>query len=170
MAASLRVVVLADTHLRDSDMPRRDLPEQAWERVRQCDMVLHAGDVVERGLLRRLNEVVPTHTVLGNNDLTLVGDLPETVQLRLAGVSVAMVHDSGRKAGRPKRLRRRFPEADIVVFGHSHIPSNEVGFDGQILFNPGSATTRRSQPVCTLGQLVLAEGHIVERSIIKLDR
>jgi putative phosphoesterase len=170
MAASLRVVVLADTHLRDRDMPRRDLPEQAWERVRQCDLVLHAGDVVERGLLRRLNEVVPTRAVLGNNDLTLVGDLPETVQLALAGVSVAMVHDSGRKAGRPKRLRRRFPEADIVVFGHSHIPCNEVGFDGQILFNPGSATTRRSQPVCTLGQLVLAEGHIVERSIVELDR
>ncbi|MDQ1360150.1 MAG: uncharacterized protein QOJ44_527 [Acidimicrobiaceae bacterium] len=170
MAASLRVVVLADTHLRDSDMPRRDLPKQAWERVRQCDMVLHAGDVLERGLLRRLNEVAPTRAVLGNNDLTLVGDLPETLQLALAGVRVAMVHNSGRKAGRPKRLRRRFPEADIVVFGHSHIPCNEVGFDGQVLFNPGSATTRRSQPVCTLGQLVLTEGHIVERSIIKLDR
>ncbi|MGA7419969.1 MAG: metallophosphoesterase family protein [Acidimicrobiales bacterium] len=169
-AARLGVIVLADTHLRDSDPPRRDLPGPAWELIRQCDVVLHAGDVNEPGLLRRLNEVAPTHAVLGNNDLALVGHLPQTLQLALAGVRVAMVHDSGRRAGRPKRLWRRFPQADLVVFGHSHIPCDEVGIDGQVLFNPGSPTTRRSQPTCTLGRLVLAEGAIIGRSIIALDR
>ncbi|HEY1467344.1 MAG TPA: metallophosphoesterase family protein [Acidimicrobiales bacterium] len=168
MSGSVRVVVLADTHLHDRDLPRRDLPEQAWERIRQCDVVLHAGDVLEGGTLRRLNEVAPTHAVLGNNDRTLVGHLPETRVLRLAGVSVAMVHDSGRRAGRPARLARRFPEADVVVFGHSHVPCDEIGVEGQILFNPGSATTRRSQPHCTLGELVLARGRIVERRIVAL--
>jgi hypothetical protein len=79
-----------------------------------------------------------------------------------------MVHDSGRRAGRPARLRRRFPEADIVVFGHSHVPCDEVGVDGQILFNPGSATTRRAQPNCTFGELVLDRGRIVERHILAL--
>ena len=167
--ARLVVVVLADTHLRDSDLPRRDLPGQAWELIRQCDVVLHAGDVLEPGLLRRLSEVAPTHAVLGNNDVALVGHLPETRQLTLAGVRVAMVHDSGRRAGRPKRLRRQFPDADLVVFGHSHIPCDGIGIDGQVLFNPGSPTTRRSQPTCTLGRLVLAEGAIVERCIIALD-
>jgi putative phosphoesterase len=169
MSESVRVVVLADTHLHDADLPRRDLPEQAWERIRQCDVVLHAGDVLEAGTLRRLEEVTATYAVLGNNDRTLVGHLPETRELRLAGVSVAMIHDSGRRAGRPARVRRRFPEADMVVFGHSHVPCDEVGVDGQILFNPGSATTRRSQPECTLGELVLARGRIVERRIIALQ-
>jgi uncharacterized protein len=169
MSESVRVVVLADTHLHDGDLPGRDLPEQAWERIRQCDVVLHAGDVLEAGTLRRLEEVATTYAVLGNNDRTLVGRLPETRELRLAGVSVAMIHDSGRRAGRPARVRRRFPKADIVVFGHSHVPCDEVGVDGQILFNPGSATTRRSQPECTLGELVLARGRIVERRIIALQ-
>jgi len=168
MSDPLRVVVLADTHLHDHDLPRGDLPEQAWERIRQCDVVLHAGDVLEAGTLRRLSEVAPTYAVLGNNDRALVGHLPETRMLRLAGVSVAMVHDSGRRAGRPARLRRKFPEADIVVFGHSHIPCDEVGVDGQILFNPGSATNRRAQPDCTLGELVLAQGRMVERRILAL--
>jgi uncharacterized protein len=168
MSDSVRVVVLADTHLHDRDLARRDLPEQAWERIRHCDVVLHAGDVLEAGTLRRLNQVAPTYAVLGNNDRTLVGHLPETRVLRIAGVCVAMVHDSGRRASRPARLRRRFPEADIVVFGHSHIPCDEVGVDGQILFNPGSATTRRSQPDRTLGELVLAQGRIVERHILAL--
>lgn len=168
MSDEVRVVVLADTHLHDRDLPRRDLPEQAWERIRQCDVVLHAGDVLEAGTLRRLNQVTPTYAVLGNNDLALVGHLPETRVLHLAGVNVAMVHDSGRRAGRPVRLRRRFPEADIVVFGHSHIPCDEVGIDGQVLFNPGSATTRRSQPHCTLGELLLAQRRIVERRILAL--
>lgn len=168
MAVPVRVAVLADTHLRDSDPPRRDLPGQAWERIRQCDVVLHAGDVIEPGLLRRLNEVAPTHAVLGNNDQALVGHLPATRQLVLAGVRLAMVHDSGRRTGRPARLRRRFPDAEIVVFGHSHIPCDEVGTDGQVLFNPGSPTTRRSQPTCTMGQLVLAHGRVVERHIVAL--
>jgi hypothetical protein len=170
MTDPVRAVVLADTHLRDGDLPRRDLPEQVWERIWQSDVVLHAGDVVEAGTLRRLNEVAPTYAVLGNNDRTLVGHLPETLAMPLAGVDVAMVHDSGRQAGRPARLRRRFPEADIVVFGHSHVPCDHLGLDGQVLFNPGSATTRRSQPACTFGELVLAEGQIIERHIIAVDR
>jgi putative phosphoesterase len=168
--ASLRVIVLADTHLRDGDAPRRDLSEQAWERIRGSDVILHAGDVLEPGVLERLNALAPTYAVLGNNDQALVGRLPKTRVLTLAGVRVAMIHDSGRRAGRPTRLRRMFPEAGIVVFGHSHIPSDEVGLDGQLLFNPGSATTRRSQPTCTLGELVLADGQIVDHRIVPLDR
>jgi putative phosphoesterase len=169
-SASLRVIVLADTHLRDGDAPRRDLSEQAWQRIRSGDVILHAGDVLEPGVLRRLSSVAPTYAVLGNNDQALVGRLPETRVLTLAGVRVAMIHDSGRRAGRPKRLQGMFPEADIVVFGHSHIPSDEVGLDGQLLFNPGSATTRRSQPTCSLGELVLADGQVVDHRIIALDR
>jgi putative phosphoesterase len=164
----LHVVVLADTHLHDDQLGRRDLPAEAWERLRHCDVILHAGDVLEAGLLRRLGELAPTYAVLGNNDTTLVDQLPETRVLDLAGVQVAMVHNSGPRQGRGPRLRRRFPTADLVVFGHSHVPWNQVGVDGQVLFNPGSPTTRRSQPTRTLGELLVAEGRIVDRTIVDL--
>jgi len=176
----MRVAVIADTHLRDRDRlaypdgghsrssRQRDLPAQAWERIAGADVILHAGDVLETGTLERLNEIAPTYAVLGNNDLALTGLLPLTRVLDLAGVRVAMVHDAGARKGRPARLRRRFPDAGIVVFGHSHAPCNEVGLDGQILFNPGSPTTRRTQPTRTMGEFVLAEGRCVRRLIVDL--
>jgi putative phosphoesterase len=154
--APLRVVVLADTHLRDSPShgkKGRDLPAEAWALIDGCDAILHAGDVLEGGTLARLGALAPTYAVLGNNDVALVGVLPHTRTLDLAGVQVAMIHDSGPHSGRPTRMRRRFRDAHIVVFGHSHAPCDEVGVDGQVLFNPGSPTTRRAQPVRTMGEL-----------------
>lgn len=165
--AVCRVAVLADTHLRDAP-PWRDLPAGAWRRIRRCDLVLHAGDVLDEGILRRLEDAAPTHAVLGNNDVDLVGRLPPTLELELAGVRVAMIHDSGDRSGRARRMGRRFPDADLVVFGHSHIPWDEVGERGQVLFNPGSPTTRRSQPTHTMGELELAEGRILARRLVDL--
>jgi putative phosphoesterase len=177
----MRVAVLADTHLRDRDRPTpphpggqgrawrpRDLPAQAWERIAGSDVILHAGDVLDAGTLERLNEMAPTYAVLGNNDVALTGLLPLSRVMDLAGVRVAMIHDAGPRKGRPGRLRRQFPDADIVVFGHSHAPCNEVGLDGQILFNPGSPTARRVQPTRTMGAFDLADGRCVRREIIDL--
>lgn len=161
------MAVLADTHLRDRP-PWRDLPRQAWRHIRRCDLILHAGDVLDEGILRRLEDAAPTHAVLGNNDVDLVGRLPPTLELELAGVKVAMIHDSGDRNGRARRMARRFPDADLVVFGHSHIPFDEVGQSGQTLFNPGSPTTRRAQPTHTMGELELAEGRILGRRLIDL--
>ncbi|MCL2393623.1 MAG: metallophosphatase family protein [Acidimicrobiaceae bacterium] len=164
-----RVAVIADTHLRDAP-PWRDLPAEAWRRIRRSDVVLHAGDVLDEGILRRFEDAVPTHAVLGNNDVDLVGRLPLTLELELAGVRVAMIHDSKNRADRARRMSRRFPDADLVVFGHSHIPWNDVGERGQVLFNPGSPTTRRAQPTHTMGELELAEGRIIRRRLIDLGR
>jgi predicted phosphodiesterase len=86
--------------------------------------------------------------------------------VELAGVRIGMIHDSGPSAARAARLRRRFPDTDVVVFGHSHAPVAAVGADGQLLFNPGSPTQRRAQPVCTFGELYLADGEVVEHRII----
>lgn len=160
----MRVVVLADTHVRDTGSTR--LGDRAWEEVRRGDLVLHAGDVVEPGLLAELRAAAPVHAVLGNNDDALAGVLPETQVLDLDGVRVAMIHDSGARPGREARLHRRFPDADVVVFGHSHIPWNGPGLDGQLLFNPGSATQRRSQPHRTLGVLDLAGGRVRRAEIV----
>lgn len=166
---SIRAVVLADTHLVEGRVLGRDLRSEVWEMIEASDLVLHAGDVVDSGTLERLRQFAPTYAVLGNNDVGLADQLPETLTMDLAGVNVAMVHDSGPRSGRPRRLRRRFPGADVVVFGHSHIPCDEIGLEGQLLFNPGSPTTRRSQPCCTVGRLVLMDGRIAEHRIIELS-
>jgi predicted phosphodiesterase len=92
--------------------------------------------------------------------------LPHTLVVELAGVRVGMIHDSGPWRGRAARLWRRFPDADVVVFGHSHAPVAEDGEGGQLLFNPGSPTQRRAQPVCTFGELYLAGGAVIGHRII----
>ena len=152
----MKVVVLADTHITGSGADR--LPPAAWKLLRSADAILHVGDVVGATFLEELRALAPVHAVLGNNDRTLVGVLPEQVELELEGVQVAMIHDSGTRRGREQRLHTRFPRADLVVFGHSHIPWDAPGIDGQHLFNPGSATQRRAQPHRTLGVLRLAGG------------
>jgi putative phosphoesterase len=158
-----KVVVLADTHIRRGSSRR--LPDSAYAHLDAADLILHAGDIVVGEVLDELRRFAPVHAVLGNNDVELTGLLPETVQHEIEGVRVAMVHDSGPSTGRAGRLRRRFPEADVVVFGHSHIPWNEIGLDGQLLFNPGSPTERRSQPHHTLGALELRDGQVLTAAI-----
>jgi uncharacterized protein len=164
--APLRLLVLADTHLR-ADLSA--LPPEVWDEVEACDAVLHAGDVVTGDLLEALRARRPVHAVLGNNDHALVRALPDRLEVELAGVRLAMVHDSGPLAGRARRLRRWFPDARVVVFGHSHEPVDEPGEDGQWLFNPGSAVQRRRQPRRTVGVLELASGAVVGHRIVPVS-
>jgi uncharacterized protein len=158
------IVVLADTHIRDGS-PRR-LPPAVYAALETADLILHAGDVVGAALLEELNRFAPTLAVLGNNDTELVGAVPEDRVFPVEGYRIAMVHDSGARKGREARLRRRFPTADLVVFGHSHIPLDAVGLDGQRLFNPGSATERRRQPEHTYGRLRISDGQLTEHRIL----
>jgi len=161
------VVVLSDTHLRD-DGGRR-LPDPVYAALREADVVLHCGDVVERALLEELATCAPVHAVLGNNDVKLRGVLPERLLVELDGVRVGMVHDSGPTKGRAVRVHRAFPECDVVVFGHSHAPVDELGVDGQRLFNPGSPTQRRMQPHPSFGVLDLERGRVTGHRIVVLD-
>jgi uncharacterized protein len=157
----MRVVVLSDTHA-----PRRwrTCPPRVAEYLREAEMILHAGDVCIPDVLDELAAYAPVYAVQGNNDGPDVA-APETLQLDLAGVQVAMIHDSGPAAGRPARMRRRFPTADLVVFGHSHIPM-DVTEAGVRIFNPGSPTDRRRQPHGTIGILELAGGRIRRAEIV----
>ena len=131
-------VVIADTH-----MPRRAraLPEGLIPHLERADLILHAGDLMDSALLDELAEYAPVRAVRGNLDPP---DLPETLEFVFGGIGVAMIHDSGRRQGRRRRLRRRFPEARVVIFGHSHIPFLEDAC-GLMLLNPGSPTDRRRQ-------------------------
>ena len=163
----MRLVVLADTHIRAGSSRR--VPEAVYAALERADMVLHAGDLLVPEVLDELRRLAPVHAVLGNNDVPeLAATLPEHLALDLEGVRVAMVHDSGATKGREGRMKRRFPDADLVVFGHSHIPINEPGVDGQLLFNPGSATERRRQPHRTYGEIDLRDGEIVRAEIVEL--
>lgn len=167
MGETTRVLVLADTHLR-RDWPNRHLPPKVQDLLAEAEVILHAGDVLEAVHLDELRQHAPVHAVRGNNDRTLT-ELPETLETEIGGVLVAMIHDSGPAKGRAGRLHERFPEAGVVVFGHSHIPWNEEGVDGQLLFNPGSPTERRSQPRPTVGVLELGEGQVHIARILPVD-
>ena len=165
----MRVLVLSDTHLRPGVHKR--LPDEVYAELEQADAVLHAGDIVTADLLHELSGFAPVHAVLGNNDLDpALSHLPERAVVELDGVRVGMVHDSGPSAGREGRMRRLFPDAEVVVFGHSHIPWDRSGIDGQLLFNPGSATERRAQPEHTYGVLELDGGRVAGHRIVAIPR
>jgi len=157
----LRVVVLADTHA-----PRRwkGVPPAVGEFLADADVILHAGDVCVPSVIDELAAFAPVHVVAGNNDGPDL-DAPETLEIELDGLRVAMIHDSGPADGRPARMRRRFPDADLVVFGHSHIPMDVTGA-GVRIFNPGSPTDRRRQPHGTIGVLDIADGRLVSARIV----
>jgi putative phosphoesterase len=121
---------------------------------------------VDDSLLKTLASIAPTYAVRGNNDSALVTALAEVRLLDLSRVKIAMIHDSGPKSGRAARLHRRFGDADLIVFGHSHVPVDEVGVGGQRLFNPGSPTERRAQPHRTVGVLELSGGRIADHRIV----
>jgi putative phosphoesterase len=164
---TLRAVVLADTHLRAGG--RRRLPERVVQLLAGADVILHAGDIADAGALAALEAIAPTYAVLGNNDHDLAGRLPLVADLELEGVRIAMIHDSGPRAGREARLHRKFPDADLVVFGHSHVPVDIEGVAGQRLFNPGSPTERRAQPHRTAGIIELAGGAIRSTEVVVVD-
>ena len=161
------MLVLADTHVGPKN--KRDLPPLVWDMIGAADVVLHAGDIKTDQFLGRLASSAVTYAVAGNNDVDMTDPPPVERRLELAGVPVAMVHDAGPAFGRVRRMYRRFPDAALVVFGHSHIPVDIVGTAGQRLFNPGSPTLRRRQPHHTVGRLVLDDAAIVEHEIIQLD-
>lgn len=167
-----RAVVLADTHLRpgpDGAPLCARLPRPARDALAGADVILHAGDIVAGELLEELGAIAPVVAVRGNNDVdSSVARLPETRVEVIAGVPVAMVHDSGARAGREARLRRMFPHAAVVVFGHSHIPWNAEGLEGQLLFNPGSPTERRTQPHQTVGVLDLENARVLRHEILEV--
>ncbi len=150
---------MSDTHVPDHRLDR--VPGMLFDLAERADVILHAGDVTEGGLLDELERRGEVHAVLGNNDTSLVGRLSETVEVEVAGVRLAMIHDAGPRKGRPTRMGRSFPDADVVVFGHSHLPECGPGAGEQLLVNPGSPTQRRRAPHPTVAVLEIKGGAVV---------
>lgn len=166
---SVRLLLVSDTHV---PVRARRLPEQVWAAAAAADVVFHAGDWVSAELLdefeQRSRRLVGVH---GNND----GDdlrlrLPETAAVTLEGVRFAMIHETGEAAGREQRCEALFPEADVLVFGHSHIPWDTTSRQGLRLLNPGSPTDRRRQPVCTYMTAIVDDGALQNVELVEVQR
>lgn len=149
------VALISDTHL---PRARRALPHACLTRMRAADLIVHAGDISTADALSDLAALgPPVRAVHGNGDEPLLRRrLPAQLELRLGAVTLAVVHDAGPARGRITRLRRRFPEASAVIFGHSHLPLHELDEHGFQIFNPGSPNVRRRAPQHTMGLAVIA--------------
>ena len=146
-------------------MPKggRVLPARSVRLLGEAEAALHGGDFFAVATLREIEALCPgqLHAVHGNvDDGELRVALPETLEVEFDGARIAMIHDAGPSHGRLARMRGRFPEADAVVFGHSHLPLHEEG-DGFQIFNPGSPTERRRAPRHSMGTLRIDAGRPV---------
>ena len=164
----MRIAIISDTHF---PARGRVLPDECRARLVAADLILHAGDHCDAEALSTLRHLgPPLISVHGNVDGAEVRRrLPRQTAFDADGVRIGMIHDAGPAAGRSTRLRRLFPGADVVVFGHSHIPLVERAADGFLIVNPGSPTDRRRQPVHTMAELLIAPGAPVDAAIIPLD-
>jgi putative phosphoesterase len=153
----VRVAVISDTH-----MPRHGivLPPACLARLRAADLIVHAGDWSSADALAMVRGIgPPVVAVRGNVEEPAVrAALPATAEAEVAGLRIGVVHDAGPEAGRLERLRRRFPGAAGVVFGHSHIPLLATAPDGFFVLNPGSPTDRRRAPRHTMAEIVVEPG------------
>jgi putative phosphoesterase len=165
----VKLLLLADTHV-----PRRarDLPELVWEEVARADVVVHAGDWVASDLL---DELVARSARLvacwGNNDgAELRARLPERADVKLDGLRLTVTHETGASAGRDARMSHLYPDTDVLVFGHSHIPWDTTTATGLRLLNPGSPTDRRRQPFCTYMTASIEDGVLADVVLHRLEK
>ncbi|MDR6613735.1 metallophosphoesterase [Leifsonia sp. 1010] len=165
----MKLLLISDTHV---PKRARALPAQVLAAVDAADVVIHAGDWVDAATLDLLEQRARRLVgVWGNNDgPELRRRLPEVANVELGGLRFAVVHETGPATGREVRAERDHPDADVLVFGHSHIPWDTVSPRGLRLLNPGSPTDRRRQPVCTYLTLDVADGRIADVTLVPVDR
>jgi putative phosphoesterase len=143
-----RLLLVADTHV---PKRARDLPDEVWTQMDRADLVIHAGDWIDERLLDRFEaRARRLVAVWGNNDHGVLRErLPEVARAEVEGIRLGVMHETGAAKGREERCSTRFPDLDVLVFGHSHIPWDTTSATGLRLLNPGSPTDRRRQPNCT---------------------
>ena len=163
----MRLLLIADTHVPNR---ARDLPAQVWDEVANADVVVHAGDWVDSSLLDALEaRAARLVACWGNNDgPELRARLPERADVTLAGLRFTVVHETGGSQGRDARMARDYPDTDVLVFGHSHIPWDTTAGTGLRLLNPGSPTDRRRQPFCTYMTATAVDGALADVTVHQL--
>lgn len=168
-AAATRIAVISDTHL-----PRRGLvglPPACRAALAGADLVIHAGDLADMQALAMLRALGPPLVAVHGNadDAAVRAALPASAQVEVLGLTIAVTHDGGPEKGRLRRLRRRFPDAGAVVFGHSHIPLHQVEEDGFLILNPGSPTDRRRQPRHSMAEIRVRPGQAPDVRFLAVD-
>jgi putative phosphoesterase len=165
----LTLVAVADTHV---PKRARDLPAPVWAAIDAADVVVHAGDWVSSALLDEFEaRSARLIAVWGNNDgPELRRRLPEVARVTIDGLRLAVVHETGGRDGRERRADAAYPDADVLVFGHSHIPWDTVSPHGLRLLHPGSPTDRRRQPHCTYLTARIADGALLDVVLHRLSR
>jgi putative phosphoesterase len=165
----VRLLLIADTHV---PARARDLPARVWEEVATADVVIHAGDWMALELLDKLeSRSARLVACWGNNDgPELRARLPERADVTLAGVGFTVVHETGAASGREARMSRLYPETEVLVFGHSHIPWDTTTTTGLRLLNPGSPTDRRRQPFCTYMTASVDGGAVTDVMLHRLEK
>jgi putative phosphoesterase len=165
----VELLLLADTHI-----PKRakDLPPQVWAEVDRVDVVIHAGDWVDlasfEALDRRAQRLI---ACWGNNDgPDLRARMPERADVTLGGLRFTVTHETGASTGRDKRMASAYPDTDVLVFGHSHIPWDTTTDTGLRLLNPGSPTDRRRQPYCTYMTASVADDELRDVALHRIER
>ena len=160
----MRLLLVSDTHV---PARARRLPESLRRAAGAADLLVHAGDWVEAPVLDDLLQYGPVLGVWGNNDGDdLRSRLPEVARETIEGVRFAVVHETGQAAGREARMDAVYPDTDVLVFGHSHIPWDTTTPRGLRLLNPGSPTDRRRQPVGTFLTLTVADGALHDVTLV----
>ncbi|GAB3580472.1 metallophosphoesterase [Leifsonia lichenia] len=169
MPAPLRLVLVSDTHV---PARARTLPQQLLAAIDDADVVIHAGDWVDAATLDLLEaRSKRLIAVCGNNDHGVLRErLPEVATAELGGLRFSVVHETGQAAGRELRCEAAFPAADVLVFGHSHIPWDTTAPNGLRLLNPGSPTDRRRQPECTFMTATVADGTLDHVRLVAIQR
>ncbi|MEU9984118.1 metallophosphoesterase [Streptomyces sp. NPDC050856] len=165
----MRLLLTTDTHV---PKRARHLPARLLAEIELADVVVHAGDWVDTATLDLLeSRAERLLAVYGNNDgPDLRARLPEVARAELAGVRLGVVHETGPAQGREARCAARFPDLDVLVFGHSHIPWDSEAPGGLRLLNPGSPTDRRRQPFCSYMTAVVSGGRLTEVRLHELPR
>ncbi|CAM3769712.1 metallophosphoesterase [Mycobacterium frederiksbergense] len=163
----MRLLLISDTHVPNR---ARDLPSTVWDAVEGADAVLHAGDWMAPDLLDRLQDRTPFLVACwGNNDGDeLRARLPERADANLGGLRFTVTHEAGVSAGRDERMARLYPDTDVLVFGHSHIPWDATASTGLRLLNPGSPTDRRRQPFCTYMTASVDDGVLTDVTLHRI--
>lgn len=165
----MRLLLISDTHVPSR---ARDLPAHLWDEVELADVVMHAGDWIAPGLLDELEaRAARVVACWGNNDGSeLRARLPERANVTLGGLRFTVVHETGAASGREARMSRTYPDSDVLVFGHSHIPWDTTTRTGLRLLNPGSPTDRRRQPFCTYMTAAVDDGALTGVVLHRLDK
>ena len=165
----MQLLLISDTHVPSR---ARDLPAAVWRAAEQADVVVHAGDWVDLATLDALS--ARSRRVVGvagnNDDPELHARLPEIAHVRLEGLRLSVIHDSGPASGRAQRMAAAFPKTDVLVFGHSHIPWDTTTLSGLRLLNPDSPTDRRRQPYCTFMTATVADAQLSNLTLHQLPR